>query len=93
MALPALKLDTPVLHEDNRLAALERYDVLDTPAEPAFDRVATLIRMIFGVETSIVSLIDAHRQWYKAAQGTSDTKCRRTKPSAATPSRAKARWW
>lgn len=55
--------------EEARLAAVERYDILDTPAEPAFDRIAALIRLIFSVETSIVSLIDAHRQWFKAAQG------------------------
>jgi len=67
----ALKLiETPSDREESRLAALDSYDVLDTPNEAAFDRVATLIRMVFGVETSIVSLIDAHRQWYKAAQGT-----------------------
>jgi len=56
--------------EDARLAALDRYDILDTPKEPAFERVATLIRLVFGVETSVVSMIDGHRQWYKAAQGT-----------------------
>lgn len=65
---------TPDLAEDARLAALQRYDVLDTPPEPAFDRIATLIRLVFGVETSLVTLIDAHRQWYKAAQGTPNTE-------------------
>lgn len=60
----------PLKTEDERLAAVERYDILDTPKEPAFDRIATLVRLIFGVETSIVSLIDAHRQWYKASEGT-----------------------
>ena len=71
--------------EDARLAALDRYDILDTPKEPAFERVATLIRLVFGVETSIVSMIDGHRQWYKAAQGTpnievpiNETFCRLT---------------
>jgi diguanylate cyclase (GGDEF)-like protein len=54
----------------DRLAALERYDILDTPAEPAFDRVANLVRLVFGVETALVTLMDAHRQWYKAALGT-----------------------
>jgi len=58
----------------DRLVALERYDVLDTPSEPAFDRIAGLIRTIFGVETALVTLIDAHRQWYKAAQGTPNSQ-------------------
>jgi diguanylate cyclase (GGDEF)-like protein len=69
--------------DETRLAAIQRYDVLDTPREPAFDRVASLIRLIFGVETSVVSLIDGHRQWFKAAEGNKvdelpvgDTFCR-----------------
>ncbi|SMQ85812.1 diguanylate cyclase with GAF sensor [Devosia lucknowensis] len=57
-----------------RLAALERFDILDTPAEPAFDRIAHLVRLIFEVETALVTMIDAHRQWYKAALGTSLTE-------------------
>jgi hypothetical protein len=60
----------PRMSEDARLAAVQRYDILDTPREPAFDRIASLIRMVFGVETSVVSIMDAHRQWYKASEGT-----------------------
>lgn len=55
--------------ETDRLAALQRFDVLDSPREEPFDRVTRLIRSIFGVGTGIVSLIDGHRQWYKAADG------------------------
>jgi diguanylate cyclase (GGDEF)-like protein len=78
-------IDNPAERELKRLEALARYDILDTPAEPAFDRIASLIRLIFGVETSVVSMIDAHRQWYKAAEGTAamevpvgQTFCRHT---------------
>lgn len=56
--------------ERDRLAALQRFDVLDSPREEPFDRVTRLIRSIFGVSTGIVSMIDAHRQWYKSADGT-----------------------
>lgn len=52
-----------------RLAALASLDILDTPAEEEFDRVSKLITLIFGVEIGIVSLIDAHRQWYKSVIG------------------------
>lgn len=55
--------------ESRRLAALARYDILDTPPEPAFERIAHLVQLVFGVPTSAVSLIDAHRQWIKAARG------------------------
>lgn len=52
-----------------RLAALASLDILDTPAEEEFDRVSQLITLIFGVEIGIVSLMDAHRQWYKSVVG------------------------
>ena len=55
--------------DQERLAALDRYDVLDTGREEAFDRIARLIRLTLGVEVGIVSLMDAHRQWYKAVDG------------------------
>lgn len=60
---------SPAETETARLAALARYDILDTPPEPAFDRVARLVQMIFKVPTSAVSLIDAQRQWIKASCG------------------------
>lgn len=55
--------------EAARLEKLEEFDILDTPHEESFDRVARLISQIFGVEIGIVSMIDGHRQWYKAAKG------------------------
>lgn len=55
--------------EAKRLEALDRYDILDTPQEEAFDRLARLIQNIFDVKIAIVSVIDAHRQWYKSCFG------------------------
>jgi len=60
--------------DPNRLDALERLGILDTPGEIVFDRVAALIKLIFGVEIGIVSMIDAHRQWYKAVDGLENTE-------------------
>ena len=55
--------------EPDRLAALRRYAVLDTPADPAFDDLAKLAAHICGTPISLVSLIDADRQWFKARVG------------------------
>jgi len=55
--------------ERDRLVALDKFDILDSPREQPFDRIARLIRSIYGVETGIVSMIDGHRQWYKASDG------------------------
>jgi hypothetical protein len=55
--------------EQERLSALERYDILDTPQEEAFDRITRLVRDIYSVPMSTISLIDGHRQWFKSRQG------------------------
>jgi diguanylate cyclase (GGDEF)-like protein len=62
-------LDDSAERESARLAALERYDVLGTPPEEAFDRITRLTKKLFDVPIAIVSFIDAHRQWYKASEG------------------------
>lgn len=55
--------------EDARLAALRRYEVLDTGEEEPFRRVVELVRTVLGVPIAAVSLIDADRQWLKAVSG------------------------
>ncbi|WP_183938720.1 sensor domain-containing diguanylate cyclase [Rhizobium paranaense] len=59
----------PAQQEVVRLAALEELDLLETPRDEGFERLVRLIKEIFAVEIGIVSLIDAHRQWYKACSG------------------------
>ncbi|PTE10212.1 sensor domain-containing diguanylate cyclase [Mesorhizobium helmanticense] len=73
------------LREAARLQALDRFDILDTPREASFDRITRLIRTVLDVPIAIVSVIDRHRQWYKACEGLStgeaerkDTFCRHT---------------
>lgn len=56
-------------NETERLAALARYCVLDTPAEPAFDRLVRLARALFDVPIALISLVDSDRQWFKARSG------------------------
>lgn len=61
--------DSKLADETARLAALRRYDVLDTPAESPFDTITQLVRTVLGVPISAVSLIDADRQWFKSHPG------------------------
>jgi PAS domain S-box-containing protein len=60
------------LHEREaaRLEALRSYAILDTSREPAFDDLARLAAHICGTPVALVSLVDAERQWFKAAVGT-----------------------
>ena len=55
--------------EADRLAALERYDVLDTPREEAFERIVGLARRLFDVPIVLVTLVHRNRQWFKARCG------------------------
>ena len=67
--MPPVPHLNPEAAEATRLAALQRYGVLDTPPEPAFDDIATLAAALCGTPIALVSLMDATRQWYKARVG------------------------
>jgi phosphoserine phosphatase RsbU/P len=56
-------------NEPERLRAVRRYDVLDTPPDGAFDRVTKLAARQFGVPISIVSIVDTDRIWFKSHHG------------------------
>jgi tRNA A-37 threonylcarbamoyl transferase component Bud32 len=56
-------------NEEERLAALERAEILDTPPEAPFDTVAQLAASICEVPIALVSLVDRDRQWFKAKVG------------------------
>lgn len=61
--------------EKRRLTALERLGILDTPPEDRFERITRIARQYYGVKTSLFSVLDAERQWFKSRQGldTSET--------------------
>lgn len=50
-------------------AAEVRYDILDTPPEGAFDRVARLAARLLDAPIATVSIVDSDRVWSEAAYG------------------------
>jgi serine/threonine protein kinase len=64
----------PATDEESRMRAVERYRILDTPADGAFDRIASLAARMFSVPVAIVSVVDHDRIWFKAHHGTDVTE-------------------
>jgi two-component sensor histidine kinase len=58
-----------ICNDPARLAALYAYEILDTPREAEFDRLVDLASRICGTPIALISLIENHRQWFKAEIG------------------------
>jgi class 3 adenylate cyclase len=56
-------------NEQERLAAVKRYDILDTPPDGAFDHITTLAARFFKVPIAIISIVDTDRIWFKSHYG------------------------
>ncbi len=65
--------ELPLLEEE-RLAALRSYRILDTAAEPVFDDLALLAGTVCGTPYALITLVDADRQWFKAHLGLNFTE-------------------
>lgn len=68
--------DLPV-NEGERLEALRGYDVLDSMPEVRYQDIVELVSVICGMPISFISLIDEHRQWFKAKIGVDEQETAR----------------
>lgn len=60
--------------EDERIDALLRYQILDTPPENAFDRITALTAKLLNMPVAVVSLVDTDRIWFKSHYGITVTE-------------------
>jgi len=65
-AMPAASLPP---NEPQRLEALARYEILDTLPESEYDDLTALAAAICQAPISLVSFVDANRQWFKSHRG------------------------
>ena len=57
------------VNEAGRVAALEKYAILDTDAEQSFDDLTLLASFICKTPIALISLVDEDRQWFKSRVG------------------------
>ncbi len=55
--------------EEQRLAALAAYELMDTPPEPEFEEIGFLAASLFRTPVALVSLVDRDRQFFKSVIG------------------------
>ena len=60
---------TAAVTDPNRLEALRRTGLLDTPADERFDGLARLAARLLKAPVALVSLVDADRQYFKSCLG------------------------
>lgn len=59
----------PAREEANRLQALRELQILDTAPEPDLDEIVQLASRLCDTPISLITLLDEHRQWFKARTG------------------------
>ena len=66
-----MQVDPRIIPQDEpqRLSAVRRYDILDTPPDGIFDRITALAARRFDVPISIISIVDSDRIWFKSHHG------------------------
>jgi GAF domain-containing protein len=58
-----------IIRNLQRLSALHRTGLLDSPSEEAFDRYTRLASRTLDAPVALISLVDADRQFFKSARG------------------------
>lgn len=64
-------MNPSTFHEQERLAALFSYQILDSESETELDDLTELASQICDTPISLISLVDDNRQWFKSKKGLS----------------------
>jgi serine/threonine protein kinase len=65
--------------ESERLEAVRRYNLMDTPPDAEFDRITSLAVRLFNVPIAAMSIVDDQRIWLKSRQGIDATQLERSR--------------
>jgi hypothetical protein len=64
-------------NEEERMAALLEYQILDSLPEKDFDEITKIASEICGTPISLITLVDTDRQWFKSRYGLAATETER----------------
>ena len=64
-------------NETERLQALHRYLILDTPPAPVFDELTKIAAIVCKAPVATITFIDKDREWYKSKIGITDEQASR----------------
>lgn len=64
-------------NESARLEVLRQFEILDTDPEESFDDLTRLAAHLCHTPIAIITLVDAHRQWFKSRVGLTPTETAR----------------
>lgn len=70
-------------NEPQRVSALHALGILDSTPEPAFDALVAEAARTCGAPIALVSLVDEHRQWFKARVGLKESETPRAQAFCA----------
>jgi signal transduction histidine kinase len=71
-SIASLDALTSILESPERVAAVRKTELLDTPPDPALDRLTELAARVIGCPAVFLSLVDAKRDFYKSHFGFSE---------------------
>jgi eukaryotic-like serine/threonine-protein kinase len=87
-AAPAAEAEEP-----DRIRALRRYDILDSPPEETYDRVTRLAARTLHVPFAAVSIVDVDRVWFKSRSGVAFDQVDRNESFCVTTAPSDVRPW
>ena len=75
----------------DRLAELHRTQLLDSPPDPAYDRIAEIAARMLEAPVALVSLVDEDRQFFQSCIGLAEPGTPPARPRSRTRF-ASTRW-
>lgn len=67
-------MSTSSADDKNRVEALKRYSILNTPPEKSFDNIAKLATQFFGLPVALITFVDTENVFFKANIGAEEIR-------------------